>query len=408
MTALIGALSCAFSFSACGFQEKKVSAEELSAKYARQATDGGEVNDAFKSAMANFSVSLLQKTITKDGNNDLTSPLSAAQCLALIANGANGETLAQLENLFGLPIDEFNRASYAYVSSLYSGDDCEVNLANSIWIKENSVNVLPEFLQTNADWYGAQAYLAPFDSTTLTDINNWCYNKTKGKIDKILDNVPSDAVMYLINALDFDAKWNVKYEKSDVQDRAFYNDGGSSSTVKMMYSDEHIYLEDGEKAVGFTRPYKGDRYSFVGILPNEGVDIYDYVENFSGERWNAMWEGRSRRTVKAGLPEFTYKTDMLLNEALQALGVTDMFDRGLADFSNMSDVGLYCDFVKQKTFIDVSRNGTKAAAITMGGMKDTAIAPEQEVRIILDRPFLYAIVDNANGLPLFIGVVGNL
>ena len=405
-----------FSGAACSlpFQEKKVSAQDLSAQYVRQATDNGAVTETFKNAMSQFSVSLLQNTLTVDTNNDLVSPLSAAQCLALIANGANGNTLTQLEGLFGgMPIAEFNQASYAYTSSLYTANDCQVNLANSLWIQENTAEILPDFLQTNADWYGAQAYRVPFDQTTLSDINHWCYNKTKGKIDKILDSIDRNTVMYLINALDFDAKWQVKYENSDVSNYTFYNATKNTSTVKMLFSDESCYLEDGEDAIGFAKAYKGGKYSFVGILPNESdgysADIYEYVNGLTGKRWQEMWNNRKSRSVKAGIPEFTYRTNMMLNDALQALGVTDMFDAAVADFSNMSETdALYCSFIKQKTFIQVDRNGTKAAAITLGGMKGTSIAPNEPIRIVLERPFVYAIVDNANGLPLFLGVVSHL
>ena len=410
-------LSAVFTLSgtSCFFREKKIVSAELSKDYQRTATDTGAVTDEFKKGMADFSLSLFQKTVTQDKQNDLLSPLSAALCLALINNGAGGNTRAQLEKLFGMETDALNRALYAYTSSLYSSEDCKVSLANSVWIKENTLNVKPDFLQANADWYGAQTYLTPFNRTTLDDINNWCYNHTTGKIEKILDDIPALAVMYLINTVDFDAKWETKYEREDVEQGVFHNQDGTDSDVKMLYSEENRYLMD-EDTLGFTKNYKGSKYSFVGLLPNEGLDIYEYIESLDGEKWGALWasadprnESYQYREVHARMPEFKYETEMFLNETLQALGVTDMFSPDLADFSGIDETyPLYCDMVKQKTFIQHDRNGTKAAAITIGGMKCMSAAPAEPLYITLDRPFVYAIVDNENKLPLFLGAVTNL
>ena len=404
---LLGSSSC--------FMEKKIASAELSKDYARAATNAGEITENFKTNLADFSMSLFKKSVTKNEKNDLVSPLSAALCLALINNGAAGNTRAQLEALFGMETNELNRSLYAYTSSLETSKDCEVHLANSVWFKENALNVKPNFLQSNADWYGAQAYASPFDNSTLQDINNWCHNQTKGKIDKILDNIDANAVMYLINALDFDAKWQTKYERKDVSDQTFYNYNGTESNVKMLHSEESRYLMTDD-CVGFTKAYKGGNYSFVGILPNEDVDVYDYIESLNGEKWNTLWESADSsredyvyREVHARMPEFTYETEFILNEVLQSLGVTDMFSADYADFSNIDDTQpLYCALVKQKTFIQHDRNGTKAAAITIGGMKCMSAAPAEPLYITLDRPFVYAIIDNTHKLPLFLGAVTNL
>ncbi len=398
--------------SGCGLIPKRVSANELSADYTRTATVSGTVSDEFKSAFIDFSFKMFQSTTTKDENNDLLSPLSAALCLALVNNGARGETRAQLESLFGMNTDDLNQALYAYTSSLYSEKDCRLNIANSIWMKDNALQVKPEFLQTNADWFDAQAYAAPFDNSTVTDINNWCHNQTKGKISKILSEIPPMAVMYLINAVDFEAKWLNEYKNKDVNQGVFHNYDGQDSDVTMLYSKEHCYVMD-ENSVGFTRAYMGNKYSFMALLPDEGVDIYEYIDSLNGEKWANLWqswedacENDEYREVYARIPEFSYEADMSLKGTLQALGVTDMFDMDKADFSGIDETQpLYCDTVKQKTMIELDRNGTKAAAITWAGMKAMSAAPAEPLYITLDRPFVYAIIDNANNLPIFLGAV---
>jgi len=403
---LVGVLL--FSCTSCGL---RVSAAELSKGYERKTAEIGEITDTFKTAMADFSMSLFKGLVTKDSENDLISPLSAVICLAMIANGADGETKAQLEVAFGMDVDSLNQALYAYTSSLYRADDCKLNLADSIWLRdeENRLHVNEEFLQTNADWYDAQIYSAPFDDSTLKNINNWCKKYTDGMIEKMIDSIDANTVMYLINALTFDAEWATKYEKEDIKEGEFTNYNGTKNTVEMLSSTESIYLSaSGVK--GFAKNYAGNKYCIIGLLPNEETDIYDYITSLTGEQWMNLWNSRQTESVSVKMPEFTYSSSMNLNDTLKAMGMTDMFNRKNADFSKLgySDIGnIYCSEVCQKTFIQVDRNGTKAAAITWGAMKGEGTAVEQ-FSVILDRPFVYAVVDNATGLPVFIGVVSTL
>lgn len=394
----------------CSSCTLRVDAAELSKNYERKATETGEVSEKFRTAMADFSLSLFQGLVTKDEENDLISPLSAVLCLAMIANGADNNTKAQMEAAFGMDIDTLNRSLYAYTSSLYRADDCKLNLADSIWFRDgdNRLHINEAFLQTNADWYHAQVYAAPFDQSTLKDINAWCKQYTDGMIEKMIDEISPDAVMYLVNALTFDAKWANEYEKKDIDDGKFTNYDGTQKTVQMLSSEESTYLSaDGVK--GFAKNYAGNKYSIIALLPDEETDIYDYISTLDGAGWMKIWNTRKSAVVKVKMPEFTYSTSMNLNNTLKAMGMTDMFDEN-ADFSKLGyseDGNLYCSEVCQKVFIQVDRNGTKAAAITWGTLATNA-APMDPLCVTLDRPFVYAIVDNATGLPIFIGAVTTL
>ncbi len=391
-----------------------IKAEELSATYVRTATEEGKVTDAFVAAMADFSMTLTNTTISMDKENKanhLVSPLSAMICLSMIANGAKGETLAQMEAVLGMPIADLNKTLYAYTSGLYVGKDCKVSIADSIWYREgDGFAVREEFLQTCADWYAAQQYAAPFDEQTRKDINNWVEKYTDGMIDSILDEpIPADTVMYLINALVFDAKWEEEYEREDVRSGEFTTLKGETVSVEMMHSVENRYLTV-EGGYGVVRPYKGGAYAFVGLLPEEGVNIYDFAATLTGEAWVAMWGARTYETVHTRIPEFTYDSDMKLTAVLQEMGMTDLFDSSEADLSGISGApgDIYCDGVYQKTFIEVNRHGTKAAAVTWGEVKCESAEPMEPKYVYLARPFAYAIVDNATGLPLFVGVVTDL
>lgn len=146
---------------------------------------------------ADFAVTLFQNTV-QEGKNTLLSPLSVLSALAMTANGADGETLTQMENTMGMTVEDLNAYLYAYMD----GQTDQLKLANSIWFT-NDAGFAPEqsFLQTNGNYFQADLYKAPMNDDTRDAINDWVNEKTDGMIPTILDQVPEDAVMYLVNAL---------------------------------------------------------------------------------------------------------------------------------------------------------------------------------------------------------------
>ena len=224
-------------------------------------------------------------------------------------------------------------------------------------------------------------------------------------IKKIIDEIGDDTVMYLINALIFEAEWASKYDETEVNDAVFHGLGGDQ-TVSMMYSDEFGYINDGS-AEGFIKNYAGGKYSFAALLPNAGTDIYDYIGSLTGEKLIAALNGRQDESVSAGLPKFSYDYEIMLNDALKAMGMPLAFDPYGADFKKMSDSQLFISKVIHKTFIEVGEQGTRAGAVTAVAM-DCEGAIMIEHSVILDRPFVYMIVDNATNLPIFIGAVTDI
>ncbi len=174
---------------------------------------GKAPDDVFVTAQTDFALRLFQACSRQtSAQNTLVSPLSVMLALAMTANGADGQTKAEMESVLGMPIEELNAHLYSYVNQLPSSRHTKIAIANSIWYKDDpSLHVRKEFLQTNADYYGADAYQGPFDDSTLQDINNWTKENTNGMIDKAIDSIDSTAVMYLINALVFNARWQWPY-----------------------------------------------------------------------------------------------------------------------------------------------------------------------------------------------------
>ncbi len=345
------------------------------------------------------------------GENVLLSPLSIQIALCMTANGANGDTLKEMEALLcgKYSLEDMNGLLAAYLSNLPSGEKAKLHIANSIWYRggKDPIEIKPDFLNICAKNYGAQAYQAPFNNQTIADINRWVSENTDGMIQKLINNLGPHAAMVLINALCFDAKWMSVYDASDIQRDTFTALDGSSQQAEFMHSTEYRYLSLPE-AAGFVKKYAAGGYQFAALLPDEGVDIYDFVKNLSPEEVYAELNHSRGVTVQVYLPKFSCEYSLNMNELLCQLGMPTAFDGNLADFSKMSDTALCISEVIHKTKITVDENGTKAAAATAVIMNEcSAEMPVEYKTVRLDRPFVYMILDS-NNVPLFIGVVTTL
>lgn len=373
----------------------------------------------FISSQMSFSVNLFKECYKdNNGENMLISPLSAIPALAMTANGANEATLKGMEEVLGggMPIDSLNKYLKTYLGNLKSTDkdEFQMHMANSIWFRDDAerLTVEKEFLQTNQSYYGSEIYKASFDDSTVNEINGWVKENTHGMIDSIIQKLKPEDIMCLINALAFEAEWETPYHSDDIFDRIFTNAKGEEKTVEMMFSEEGLYLRD-EKATGFLKHYKGGKFSFGALLPNEGISVEEYVNSLTAEGLlKTLTLNKEACTVNTVIPKFKYDYSTELTEPLKNMGMADAFDAGSADFSKLGksqNGNIYISTVLQKTFIQVDEKGTKAGAATAVMIADgCAIADPEPKSVVLDRPFVYMIVDNETGLPVFMGVVNAL
>ena len=359
------------------------------------------------SAVTDFALRLFKAT-NAGGKNTLISPLSVLCALAMTTNGAKGETREQMEATLGMSAEELNLYLYSYMNSLPTGEKYKLSLANSVWFRDDErFTANEDFLQINADYYGAGAYKAPFDKSTKKDINNWVKENTDGMIPEVLDEIPPEAVMYLVNALAFEAEWSDIYEKKQVRDGTFTKEDGTKQSAEFMYSEEHRYLED-EKATGFMKYYRGSKYAFVALLPNEGVTVSEYLISIDGEALNALLSAPKGNSVQAAIPKFETEYSTEMSEILKSMGMPLAFDEDNADLSGLgsSNAGnIYINRVIHKTFISVAEKGTKAGATTVIEVANKSAAPDEIKRVYLDRPFVYMLVDCENNIPFFIGTM---
>ena len=357
--------------------------------------------------VADFAVRLFKQS-NESGKNTLISPLSVLAALSLTLNGAKGDTKAQMEQVLGMSSADLNRFFYAYMKALPKAEKYKLSLANSIWFTSDpQFTVNRDFLQTNADYFGANAYKAPFDGSTLKDINNWVRQKTDGMIPEILDAIPGDAVMYLVNALAFEAEWREVYNKNQVRDGQFTREDGTAQTVDFMYTSEYSYIDDG-RATGFVKYYSGMKYAFAALLPNEGITVNDYVASLDGRALQNMLAHPQADSVETALPKFETEYSTEMSDVLKAMGMPAAFGAD-ADFSGLgtSTAGnIFISRVLHKTFISVGEKGTRAGAATVVEMKTEGDPYFEDVkRVYLDRPFVYMLIDTETCIPFFIGTM---
>ncbi|MBR5683336.1 MAG: hypothetical protein IKW96_08710 [Ruminococcus sp.] len=383
------------------------------------AMSGGDTDKEFIDSQTKFTVDLFKATYNESkGKNDLISPYSVAQALGMTANGANGTTLSEMEKVLGdgMNIERLNgyfRGQRERTVNTSDWAKWSISTANSIWAinDRTRIQVLPSFIQNCVDYYDSEFYIAPFDDTTLNDVNNWVNEKTNEMIPSILNQIEPDDVMYLVNAVAFEAQWNEPYEKYMVSDGKFTAADGTEQDAKMMSSSEY-YISD-ENTQGIVKEYMGRKYAFAALLPDESTSIDKYIGELTPEKLNALLKsfGSSFDMASVKLPKFKYEYENELNDELIDMGMPTSFSSN-ADFSNMSAIAdrnpLHIGYVKHKTFIDLDENGTKAAAATIVVMKDESAPARPEKEIVFDRPFVYCIFDTETNIPIFIGVLNSL
>lgn len=370
-------LLCAISI--CGCKDKEQINNCMENVTANQISVNPECVTQNAGKVADFSVRLFQQSLDSQSNT-LVSPVSVMYAFGMMANGADGDTLLQMEELFGMSGAEVNECMYVLKSTLPQSPRCKVDITNSITLNEDgNLTLENDFLQTDADYYGSEIY-----STQLDEGTN----------------------MILNNVLSFDAEWEYIYYPNDVYEHEFTKEDGTVQTVPMMASDEYSFVED-DKATGFIKKYADNEYAFMALLPNEGINLDDYVVGLTGEHVINLYHNPQDILTFTRLPKFETECDMEMNDVLKNMGLTDAWDVQTADFTkigNFDGNGLYISRATHKTKIVVDELGTRAQAET-----DIAAAAASEAleyrEVYLNRPFVYLIMDCENGIPLFIGTV---
>ena len=370
---------------------------------------------AFKKASADFSLELFQRCVAAKGSNSnvTIAPMSVMNALAVTANGADGKTSEQMRKVLGdgASMARINKNMRWYNGKLKSYSKAKLRNANAIWYhNDGSLKINKKFVSKAKKYYKAKVSGADFGSSaTVNEINSWVAQKTNDMIKRVISNLqPSDRIA-IVNAQYFDAKWRVPFEADRTKTKVFKNAKGQKHKVKMMFCTERKYIK-GTNVVGFVKPYaKG--YSYVALLPKKGMSLKSYVKTLDGDTFRKLVSKTTDATVNVAMPKYsvTYANEGM-EAQLKAMGIKSAFKRS-ADFSKMgtdSAGNLYIGSVIHKTKVDVDEEGTKAAAVTAIVMRASAMPNPDVKNVTLNRPFVYAIVDNSTKLPVFIGTVNDI
>lgn len=333
--------------------------------------------------------------------NVVTSPYSAAVCLSMLAEGAGGQTRAEFDSALG--------GIMFKAENLGSNDTVVVKSANSIWIDDNfSIrNSYVDLLQNDFDAFITTQRFS--DPATVKAINNWCLEHTEGKIGDMIDRLTPDMVMVLVNALYFNAPWADAFDPELTSENVFHGKSKSGKVPMMHRTGQYNYAQvHGAQVIQL--PYEGGRYSMFVALPPAGADLDKLIPQITEGAFNSAIEMMRPKKVKLSLPRFKVETSMLLNKALQDMGIRTAFTPA-ADFHGIAEMGpLVLDQVKQKCYVEVAEKGTEAAAVTVAQIRLTAVRvdPEDMAVMTVDRPFVFMITDGYTGNILFAGKIVNL
>ena len=346
----------------------------------------------------------------KGAENIMISPFSVTSALSMTLNGAAGGTFDAMKSGLrydGQTIEEINETYLKLMQDMVPVDKRVImEIANSVWV-EKRLAVKKPFMTALETYYLAEA--RSFDVTddgAVDVINGWIADKTHDKIQKMLESLDPDLAMLLINAVYFNGKWRYQFDKDDTHDLPFYVTPEAPVDVPMMYQKEKFAVAGTDKATLVELPYGQGNYSMVVILPDEGVSLEEVAGDLNPENWAQWMEYLSNGTteVELSLPRFKYEFKRKLNDDLINLGMGIAFEPFVADFSNISDQGLFISFVLHQTFIETNEEGTEAAAATVVGISLTSMPPLPQV-ININRPFLYFIRETSTGTIVFMGQV---
>ena len=370
-----------------------------------------------------YNLDLIKRVNSKQEGNYLISPYSIEIALNMLKDGANGKTKEQIEKVVGTrEIPVFNVKD-------------RISVTNGAFIKEEYRNYINESYYNKLKNYDAELIFDKFNSPDK--INNWVNEKTYGMIPKILDDISKDFVLGLGNAVAIDVEWDSEFDCISTSKESFTKDNNQKIDVEMMHqkfeNGDVRYFESNDSK-GVIIPYESydkkglNKYEskenkfteleFIGILPNKDIDTYiNNLNQAKLDRIDIKNVGTKDFNISVSLPRFKYDFELEdFMTILKEMGIKDVFDPSKSDLTNIisqenlyknDSTGLYVSTAIHKTHIDLNEKGTKAAAITIFGIKNaTAMHDEKGNKSIeFNKPFVYIIRDKETKEILFFGVV---
>ena len=372
-------------------------------------------SETVNEVLASFGLELLQRSREAGKASTLVSPLSVALALSMTANGADGNTLTQFQEVLGggVDLEELNAACAQLMQDYQNlNGSTKFTIANSLW-KDIQGDIYQDFVSKCRGYYSAQVYEAELsDQRIVDDLNTWVSKKTDKLIPCIIDQpFGENTALLLVNTLYLKNKWLNEFDPLNTQEMAFNHMYDDTSRMEFLqfFETDLSYIQD-KGAQGVVLPYDDGRLAFVAILPDlypDSPDFGQWLNNLEGNSLSQLINNREDAIfLSFAMPKFSAEWKGNLEDTLPLLGLEDAFVPGAADFSSLGDSpeGYYISQVIHATKIEVNEKGTEAAAATVVDAPAGAAPPPPEgITLVLDRPFLYGIIDLDTGVPLFLG-----
>lgn len=398
----------------CSTANKSVSSEEASRpqtnkEYENMDAEYLTLTDAQDSIIAKnntFAVKLFEKTAKMQST--VISPVSVSYLMAMLANGANGQTKADIMKALQLEEKDLDEMNALYKMMIQrcgnTGKGTTLNIAN-YFAMNKEVNLEDAYANKMKNIYNAGIESLDFTSSkTTAHINNWCKKNTNGMIPSIIDKVDANASAYIMNAIFFNGTWADKFSKSQTKNENFRGYTRDITMVPMMHKSDKLLYWGNDMYTAVRIPYSNSSYTMTVMLPNEGVSIDEILKTMENADLTAWRQDAEQCIVDLKLPRFTTEADVTLNNGISELGAANIFNSN-ADFTNIAKTNMFVSEMFQKAKIEVSEEGTKAAAVTAAIMTMSALPTEEPKHVTFhaNRPFVYMITEANTNAIFFMG-----
>ncbi|MDH5463473.1 MAG: serpin family protein [Nitrosopumilus sp.] len=346
-------------------------------------------------------------------SNIFFSPLSISTAFSMAYEGADENTASEMRQVFGLESDDSKRqkAVSELLSRLNHKDDWyNLQVANALWIKDG-YDIKQDYIDTAKTYYSSTVENVDFATDDGIDrINSWVVEKTNDKIQDILEPGSTDemTLMAITNAVYFKGKWSSQFSTEQTTDKLFWTDRNNSVNIPMMRESAEVYnYAETDDLQALEMDYLGGDISMIVLLPKDRDGLESIEKHIDMKEFNLIKNSMTKQPLTLEMPKFEFETEYNLIEPLQNLGLDDAFDKDNADFQGIADEQIYLDQAKHKAFVNVSEEGTEAAAITALVFEFTSGPPEPRHAFVADHPFMFVIQEKETGEILFIGRIVN-
>jgi serpin B len=371
-----------------------------------------ELKAALIKSNNNFSIDIFKEIVGNEDadKNVFISPLSMYYALSMAGTGSANLTKQEFVNVLGWANktdEEILTSMQELYQSLMPNDSNSVSLeiANSLWSRQGAP-IKETYKSKTKEYFDAEVRELDFSSAEAVHIiNSWIEVKTNNKIVDMLDYIPADAFMYLINAVYFKGSWKYEFKTEDNINESFYKADGSTINVDYMRQKTNLKYYANAVFTSVKLPYTDTNFYMTFLVPNYNISINDLMAQMTIENWNNWNTQYKTEEVTVTLPKFNYEFGTrLINDELKALGLADAFTE-TADFSKITDNEIFISRVLHKAFIEVNEKGSEAAAATIVEMIETSAGPNEIYNLTANKPFIFAICHEKTNTLMFVGKV---